>query len=137
MKIYLCSRYGRRQELERYAALLKAEGHEITSSWLKGEHEAKELLPVGSLEGIHERGLWAMLDLADLEQCDMLIAFTEPPDSVHGRGGRHVELGVALATNKTVIVCGPRENIFCNLPRVTVFPTWGETLSAIKRNPTK
>lgn len=54
----------------------------------------------------------------DVLSCDLLIAFTEVPRSGHSRGGRHVELGIALGTMKQVWIVGPRENVFCWLPEV-------------------
>ncbi len=40
------------------------------------------------------------------------------------RGGRNVELGIALGMMKRVLVCGPRENLFCWLDDVRQFDDW-------------
>jgi hypothetical protein len=73
-------------------------------------------------------------DLADVEACDMLIAFTEPPRAAGGRnrGGRHVELGIAIGQGKLIAIVGPRENLFCWLPEITQFDTWEEALAYLQ-----
>lgn len=64
-------------------------------------------------------------DFDDVLKCELLIAFTEPPRSEGGsRGGRHVELGLALGTMKMVWIVGPRENLFCCMERVRQFDSW-------------
>jgi hypothetical protein len=64
---------------------------------------------------------------------EVVVAFTEGPGDVEGRarGGRHVELGAALAAGKRVCVVGHRENVFCWLPIVEYFPTWSACLEAV------
>ena len=90
------------------------------------------------LEG--ERVRFATEDWEDLMRSDVVISFTEDrklrwPASGH----RHIEFGAALATDKRVIVVGPRENVFHCLPGVEVFPEWGDAKSVLvasKRKPT-
>lgn len=62
---------------------------------------------------------------------ELLIAFTEQPRTGATRGGRHVELGIALGMMKRVWIVGPRENIFCWLDDVRHFETWDACLTAI------
>lgn len=49
------------------------------------------------------------------------------------RGGANVEFGAALATAKTCVVIGPRENVFHCLPKVMVWPTWSEFIESVTR----
>ena len=121
MKIYLAGRYGRRVELLKYAAALNASWHGVTSRWLRGAHEAKD----ATLTEAEAAG-WAKYDLEDIDTADAVIAFTEAPDNPHGRGGRHVELGYAIAKDKRILVVGHRENIFCNLPEVLFFDSFSK-----------
>lgn len=107
MKFYLASRYGRRLELRAYAERLRAIGHEVTSRWLGGEHEAFDASP--TREQMMD---WSEDDIADIRDADVFVAFTEHPDSPFGRGGRHVEAGHAMALGKEICVVGPVENIF-------------------------
>jgi hypothetical protein len=47
---------------------------------------------------------------------EMVISFT----GGGGKGGRHVEFGLAVAAGKRLVVIGPRENVFHCLPGVSV-----------------
>lgn len=128
MKIYLAARYSRREELLRYALDLGEVNHEVTSRWIKGNHQVSD---AGlSEEGTEaERLRFAMEDWHDLIAAEACVSFTEQPRSSASRGGRHVEFGAALAMQKLCVVVGPRENVFHCLPRVIVYPTWDEALS--------
>jgi len=77
------------------------------------------------------RQKFAQDDFRDVMACDLLIAFTEQPRTDKGRGGRHVELGLALGMGKKVWVVGHRENIFCWLEHITFFETWKQCFAAL------
>ena len=49
-----------------------------------------------------------------------------------GRGGRHVEFGLAIAWGKPVYLVGERENVFHWLPQVRVFPALDEVVNYLK-----
>lgn len=130
MNVYLAARYSRREELNAYAADLRLCMFRVTSRWLEGNHQISDdgLSAEAKQE---ERIRFASEDWEDLLSARILIAFTEPPRSTNSRGGRHVELGAALALLEKgyyddVIVVGYRENVFCCLPQVKFFPTWQE-----------
>jgi hypothetical protein len=120
VKIYLASRYSRRLELCAYRSAIEAAGHTVTSRWLNGGHEVPEhpVSDVGPEAAEDLRTRFAMEDWADLMSAECCIAFTEPPRTGPSRGGRHVELGGALAAGKRVIIVGHRENVFCCMPQV-------------------
>ena len=128
-KVYLAARYSRRLELCGYRDFVAMLGHEVTSRWLNGNHQLdNQGVPItedgerrfeeGDPSVDHLRAHFAAEDMADVLAAETLIAFTEEPRSGNSRGGRHVELGIALAAGKRVIVIGPRENVFCWLPQV-------------------
>src|SRR3712207_4744657 len=121
MKVYLASRYSRREELRGYREELIAAGIDVTSRWLIEDHEwvgtPDEVLPVDVGRRLGEE------DLADIRAADLVVAFTEPPRSTPSRGGRHVELGYALALRIPILLVGPRENVFCCLVTSQV-DTW-------------
>ena len=132
MNAYLAGRYSRRLELCGYAEDLQRAGHTVVSSWLDGHHESQDL--VGTDD---EKATWAIADLLDLRKAHLLIAFTEDPRGIPTRGGRHVELGYALALRDTceypsIAIVGPRENVFCCLPYVAQFDTWADALKQIE-----
>lgn len=131
MKIYLAARYSRHDELQGYARDLEEVHHTITSRWIRGGHQISDtgLSEEGSVE---ERERFALEDMADLDEADWVISFTEEPRSGHSRGGRHVEFGYALALEKRCTVVGPRENVFHCLPMIAVFPDWEAVRQALK-----
>jgi hypothetical protein len=146
MRIYLASRYSRRLELCGYREKLRAAGHLVDAEWLNGTHQISDSgQPIGEAgEALVEdddgsssdcaaalRSRFAMDDYRDVSMCELLIAFTEPPRSNASRGGRHVELGIALGLMKMVWIVGPRENIFCWLGDVQQFDTFDECLKAL------
>ena len=141
-KVYLAARYTRRLELCGYRDELAALGYEVTSRWLDGSHqldnEGRPLGDTGELlfeaaspEVDHFRWKFATDDLEDVLAAETLVAFTEEPRSGNSRGGRHVELGIALGTGRhQVAVVGPRENVFCWLPEVEWYPDWAHLAMA-------
>jgi hypothetical protein len=119
--VYFAARYTRREELNRYRVELEALGIEVTSRWLAME-------PRSGFEYSNEE--WrdlALVDQEDVLAADMLVCFAEEPGE-GGNGGRHVELGMALALGRDVVVVGRREHIFHRLPEVTVVQSWQEAL---------
>lgn len=136
MKIYLCSRYSRRDEMREVRAVLARAGHEVTSRWLDTEwnETEREGQVYSSAAPPEYRQQYAVADLEDVAAADCLIAFTEPPRS-GGRGGRHVEFGAALALGKRVVAIGFRENLFCHHPAVEFFEFAGDALAALGARP--
>ena len=134
MRIYLAARYSRIDELNGYADDLRALGHVVDARWLNGNHQIHEKQAVESatMSVPIEGQQFAVDDCVDILCADCLVAFSEPPRSGASRGGRHVELGLALAWGKRVIVVGPRENVFHTLPQVEHFWTWGEVVEVLR-----
>ena len=104
LAIFLSARYERRNEMEALAAVLQGLGHRVVSRW------------VWAAGATMSDGSAAEMDIADIRKCDLFIAFTE--SERYARGGRHVELGAAIALGKVVVVVGPREHVFHSMPGV-------------------
>ena len=132
MKVYLAARYSRIGELSVYASQLQDAGHEITSRWVLGTHSVEDDGGLGA-DGI---AAYALEDYFDLSAADTVVTFTEEPRSGMGRGGRHVEFGMAVALDKRLVVVGPMENIFHALPQVEHFPDWDQARAALVRSNT-
>ena len=130
MYLYLAARYSRRLELCGYRTILENLGHHVTSCWLHGAHEVAD----ATLTTIPREQVarFAQEDYTDICVAQALIAFTEKPYTIPTRGGRFVELGMALALRKKVYVVGPRENVFCALPQITLCATFDECLATLK-----
>jgi hypothetical protein len=139
---YLAARYTRRLELCRYREQLRNLRFEVYGRWLDGSHQLGDTgTPIGETgESLVEEGngdqaailrqKFALDDFEDVVNADRLVAFTEVPRTANSRGGRHVELGIALGRGKPITVIGPRENVFCWLPGVEQFDTWAEFMAA-------
>lgn len=137
MKTYLAAAYGRRAEIKRYADALKDERFpfrwgsrydherfEINSSWLDKFDPA---------ESAAEKLAWAIKDMVELSGSELLIVFSNPPETDASSGGRHVETGIAIAKNIQIILIGPRENVFHYGPWISArFDTWEDFFETIK-----
>lgn len=156
-RTYLAGRYSRREELCQYRTALQERGFPVHARWLDGMHQldaagvpigdngealvetiprgaSGELMdPVGNPDEDRAAALrekFATDDYEDAYHADLMVCFTEEPRLPStNRGGRHVEMGIGLAAGASVVVVGPRENIFSWLPRVLWFPTWDDFLA--------
>ena len=80
-------------------------GHKVTSRWLDVDLSAP-YTPVGMQQGVE-------VDLQDIEDCEVFIAYNPVIMQKKGTGGRHVEFGYALARNKPIIYIGEKpENVY-------------------------
>lgn len=153
MRIYLMARYGRRQEMLNVAADLEALGHTVVSRWIRGDHELQdELLNTDPEFRNREGARFAQDDLEDLLSANCAIGFTEEPGARNGRGrgGRHIEAGVALMCahanglflggSTGLVACGPtrlilvghKENVFYCIPHWEHYPDWPACREALR-----
>ncbi|MBW6523473.1 Lar family restriction alleviation protein [Sphingomonas sp. RHCKR47] len=121
-RVYLASRFSRRHECHALAQVLKAAGHSIASEWVQADQESVPVVGPSDTAAPEYREYWGKLDLQNVRDCDWLISLQEPERS-GGRGGRHVEFGIAAALNKRLTIIGPRETVFHHLPNVEHFDT--------------
>lgn len=125
MIIYLAAWFNRHEEVNQHAAELRAMGHIVVSTWhevVKQQEGASA--PELSGDGWRKYEQFAWDDLSEVAISDTLILFTSDPP--HGRGGRHVEYGYALALHKRLIIIGPREHVFHALGHVIHYNSWDE-----------
>lgn len=109
MKIYLAARYSQHPELKILRSELESIGHTVTSSWLDIGGKSFTL---EELENEPDRcAVRGQADLDDIKESDCLIFLS----SQGGKGGRHVEYGIALGLEKRIIILGHRENVFHTL----------------------
>ena len=124
MRVYLAAAWSRRVEILEVANRLEAKGVEITSRWLTEE----EGMNTGAREPfLRER---CYIDLHDVDECDILIRFTDPETQGNEKYravlgsipitadvkllscARMVEFGYAMAKGKSLIVVGGKQNVF-------------------------
>jgi nucleoside 2-deoxyribosyltransferase len=120
--IYIAARFSRRHECHALAKLLQMRGHSITSRWVKPGDD--HVIPTGTSDQAadSERRRFAMEDVDDVLACDWMISLMEEPRS-NGRGGRHIEFGIALGLGKRLTIIGPRETVFHHLDQIEQFDT--------------
>jgi hypothetical protein len=126
MKVYLASRYSRRDELREVARVLRTAGHEVTSRWLETQWVNRPNESSAAPPEYRER--YAVIDAEDVRAADVVVSFTEA-EGGGGRGGRHVEFGMAFAWGKRCVVVGHRENLFHHLPGVEFYATTADVLT--------
>ena len=130
MKVYLAARFSRLPELLVCAAELEAIGITVTSRWIRGGHEwvgtDDDVIPVDDL------ARFAREDLEDIEAADLIVCFTEAPRSGPARGGRHVEMGYALARGIPILTVGYRENVFYCLPEISFVLDWNDAVAFVR-----
>ena len=127
LSIYLAAALERQPAMQEVADFFRRQGFAVASTWhAGGDLRPDHTVPPGVL---HAASLQAM---AELRSADLVVVFTEPLGSAYQRGGRHVELGVALALEKVVFVVGPREAMFHHHPRVLQVQSETELVRAIR-----
>ena len=131
--IYIAARFSRRHECNALAHQLMALGHTITSRWVKPGDD--HVIPTGTSEQAadSERRRFAMEDVEDVVACDWMVSLMEEPRS-NGRGGRHIEFGIAFALGKRLTIIGPRETVFHHLDEVGHFESVEAFLSAPQKD---
>lgn len=118
MRVYIAAPYPIQKDAYILRGFLADYGVECTSRWLTDPSEA-----------LNDE--WARKDLADVARCDALVALNPDEWKNSGTGGRHVELGYALALRKPVYIIGVRSNIFHELSEVTIVSNREELVDAI------
>lgn len=138
MRYYFAGSYVRRRELRRLADAVEgaATGAKVVSSWLDGS-QADDDNDAG-FSDFSDPAVVALAwkygqrDLADLGTADAIVSFT----GEGGRGGRHIEHGVAISRHDQhpvsflsnppmrLVVVGPREHVFHCHPATEHFASW-------------
>lgn len=106
MKIYIAAPYPCREEAVDVMRWLESQGHTVTSRWLTDSEDISDTS--------------ANQDLEDIRDAHLLLALNSAGWESLGSGGRHVELGYALALGKSIVLVGFRSNIFHYLHQIRV-----------------
>jgi nucleoside 2-deoxyribosyltransferase len=112
LRVFVSGPFEEQQLAREWRNFLQDQGYQVQSGWLDEPAVAAE-----DLTDEH-KGLLATRDLDDLDDCDVLVAINPESYRRGGTGGRHVELGYALALGKPVFVIGVKSNIYHSYPGV-------------------
>ena len=126
MKVYVASRYEDAPRMNEWRVFLERQGWTVTSRWINGSHDLR-------VDARHdeERTRFAMEGIEDLLSADVMVLHN--PRSFHrtGRGGRHVETGIAIIQGIPVVLVGERENVFHWHAGVHVVPDIGAAIEML------
>jgi hypothetical protein len=115
VKVYLAAKFELKSYMRSVRDFLVNDGHKVTSRWIDVEHESDKAHTVTD----ELRVGYAIMDVDDVREADVLVAFSNPRSEPGIGGGRHVEFGIAVQAGKQIIVVGPKgEHIFHWLPGV-------------------
>ena len=118
LKIYIASRWDDRPDALLIKKFIEDKGLICTSTWLTPHDEqSMDALKGGAIEKPRQR---AVKDFEDIDAADVYLVYSPKKSHRNGTGGKHVELGYALAKGKTCVLVGERENIFHYHPAVRV-----------------
>ena len=113
VRVSLSARFGRIEEMRGVARWLHSLGYTMTSRWPEATKDDSNL-------SNDEARRAAAMDVDDVLASDVLVVFGERKGTPGAeRGGRFVEMGIALGAGKAVILVGNAENIFSRHPSVT------------------
>lgn len=126
LRVYLCARFSRWREMREVALAMRAAGIEVSSQWINlPDGDASLGMRIDDNESVARSA--AIRDMTDLSGSHLVVAFLGGGRS----GGRHVEVGMALALDIPVWTVGPRENVFHAMPGVRSFRSRSDMLSAL------
>lgn len=118
-KFYVAAPYSARDLVVWADDVLRRYGHECTSTWATSTREIVPGTMGPTLDLSHDDvKRHALGDFDDIDRSDGVIMFASSYCACMGHennlhtGGRHVEVGYALAAKKPVVIVGEPENVF-------------------------
>ena len=114
MRTYIATKFENTNEFYKMRELIQSTGHTVTHDWTTEDWAVKRNLD----EKMEFREQCAILDFQGVVEADALILIQH-----EDMKGAYVELGIALANNKHVIIVGGwtpalRHNIFYEIPGI-------------------
>ena len=124
LSFYIAASWPRRQEAVAISSYLVSSGYKSTARWInESKSQGYEHGVSGMTGGLPEQ------DEHDVRVADCLVCLT---GDTLTRGGRHTELGIAIALGKRVFCVGPMEQVFHRHPLVTMVNDISELLRAMR-----
>lgn len=120
---YLAAPYQMRAAAQVAMQQFAARGFACTARWITQDDSAQ----IGPE--------WAQADLADIDAAAAFVALGPEVWKNAGSGGRHVELGYALARGKLICLVGARTNLFHHHPAVTWCATVDDAIDWLAGEP--
>ena len=111
--VYLAAPWQWRAEMIQVKEHLEVSGNVIVNSTWLGPEDTDDLATLANEEDRCRKV--AQRDFDEIDAADVVVVFSYPEMHGKGSGGRHVELGYALAKGKPVVLVGEKENVFHRL----------------------
>ena len=108
MNFYIAASYPLKIQACFLAGKIRENGHKIASTW----HDDWEQL----IDDPEKWGEDCIRDFSGVRDCNHFVQLTGDNQS---KGGRHTELGIALALGKRISLIGPNEQVFHRHPSIT------------------
>lgn len=121
-KVYISGSFSELEVLRQVENRLAGLGYESTTSWL---HEPT----VNASDPDWLRRARANEDVEDIKRADVFLMSDEA--ETHN-GGRHTELGVAIAERKSINIVGPRGNTFMYLNMVVAWHSFEDLFAMLE-----
>ena len=109
VKVYIGARFSMALACRELEHELKEKGHQVVSAWHMADNESSDDPTLNAQR--------AMRDYVDLMSADAFVQLLGDPRAPT-RGGQHVELGLAIAWNKVVVVVGQPGHVFHHLETI-------------------
>jgi nucleoside 2-deoxyribosyltransferase len=118
LKVYVAARWDDRDDALLIKDFILKAGLICTSTWLTPhDDQSMDSLKQSAIEKPRQR---AIKDFEDIDACDVYLVYSPKKSHRNGTGGKHVEMGYAMAKGKPCVLVGERENIFHYHPTVRV-----------------
>ena len=117
MSIYLAGKYTSKERLSARREQMRRMGYNVTSSWLDEVWRDYDAPDEVRVENAHR-------DFEEIEDAHCLIIDTFDESAT---GGREVEMGYAMYKGITVVLVGPKRNVFHYIVNKH-FETWDDLL---------
>lgn len=121
--IYIAAPFDQRDRAKRVKEQLEAAGHVTTSTWISSHLD--NLDELDSESAMHE----ANHDAEGVLRSEIMVFLNGESTS----GGMHVEMGIAIAASKSILLVGPRTSIFHHLPNVKQIDADADIVDRINR----
>lgn len=110
LKVYIASRYEDREDALALKKFLEEHGFIIVAQWLTPKDDDQPMEKIkDNVELVQEIGERA---IRDIYESDVIVVMSPKKAHGTGTGGRHVELGIAMGSQKGIVIYGERENVF-------------------------
>jgi hypothetical protein len=126
--LYLAGGVRRRDEIRAHARTLMANGHDITSRWLKEEGDTNLTATDTPLPILRAH---AVRDVQDILMAEGFVMFGNPEGRTSRGCGRHWETGYAWSQNRPIWIVGRIENVFHTLPGIEIVQDMDELLEGL------